>query len=293
MRAYLSYVIYRILGELTGRMHPRLGYWTAGWMGSLIYIILRDVRRIVIHNTRHVLGPKAPEEEVRACARRACISIAKCHYDLFRLSHRTAEEIKRMAFIEGREHIDRVIQQGRGVVLIAAHVGNVDMAGQLAAIYGIPIIAPVEHVEPEQLFQYTLKLRQRHGLRLIPNDGAMLGLYRALKRGEIVALPVDRNLADNAREVMFFGAPTMLPDGPVRIARSTGAALIPALVSRRPDNCLQVEVAPEITLPRTGDREADVAVGMEKVVAVIEKHIARYPDQWLLASPAWPLDEHS
>lgn len=293
MRAYLSYVIYRTLGEVTGRMHPRLGYWTARWMGTLIYIVLRNVRRTVIHNLRHVLGPEAPEEEVRACARRACISIAKCHYELFHLSRQTAEEVRAMAFIDGREHLERALERGDGVVLIAAHVGNVDVAGQLTALHGMPMIGAVEHVKPEQLFQYTLRLRQRHGLRLIPTDGAMLGLYRALKRSEIVVLPVDRNLADNAREIAFFGAPTELPDGPVRIAYSTGAALIPALVSRRPDNSLLVEIAPEIELSKTGDREADLAAGMEKVVAIVEEHIARYPDQWLVASPVWPLDQHA
>ncbi len=293
MRAYLTYGIYRVLGELTGRMPPRMGYWTARWMGSLIYLLLPSVRRVVTHNLRHVLGPDVPEAEVRACVRRACVNIAKCHYDLFRLSRRSADEIREMASIEGAERILEPVAEGRGVVMIAAHVGNVDVAGQLPAIYGAPVTGAVEHVQPESLFRYTLGLRQTHGLRLIPVDKALIGLYRALKRGEIVVLPVDRNVSDNAREVSFFGTPTLLPDGPVRLARRTGAALIPALVWRCPDDSLGVQIAPEIEVPRTEDREADVAACMEKVVAVVEQHIAKYPDQWLMASPVWPMDKDS
>lgn len=293
MRAYLAYGVYRVLGELTGRMPPRVGYWIAGWMGTLIYWLLPGTRRVVTHNLRHVLGPDVPDAEVRACTRRACVNIAKCHYDLFRLARRSADEIREMASVDGAERLLQPVAEGRGVVMIAAHVGNVDVAGQLPAIYGAPITGAVEHVQPECLFQYTLRLRQKHGLRLIPMDNALIGLYRALKRGEIVVLPVDRNLSDNAREMSFFGKPTLLPDGPVRLAERTGAALIPALVWRRPDNSLGVWVAPEIELPRTGDREADVSACMEKVVAVVEQHIAKYPDQWLMASPVWPMDKDS
>jgi lauroyl/myristoyl acyltransferase len=65
------------------------------------------------------------------------------------------------------------------------------------------------------------------------------------------------------------------------------------MVSRRPDDSLQVWIPPEIEVPRTGDHEADVAAGMQNVVAVVEQHIARYPDQWLLASPVWPMDRDS
>lgn len=290
MRAYLTYGVYRVLGELTGRMPPRVGYWIARRMGPVIYILLSDVRRAVHDNIRHVLGPDAQEEQVRACARRACVNIAKCHYDLFRLAHCTADEILATAPIYGREHLDQALAQGRGVVLVTAHVGNVDVAAQLPAIFGIPITGAVEHIRPEPLFKYTMKLRQRHGLRLIPLDGAMIGLFRALKRGEIVVLPLDRGLADNVREVEFFGSPTFLPDGPLQIAVRTGAALVAALMSRCPDDSLRVEILPQIQLPRTGDREADVAAGMEKVVTIIEQHIARYPDQWLVASPVWPIE---
>lgn len=293
MLAYLTYGVYRVLGELTGRMPPRMGYWVAGWMGTLIHALLSKVRRTVTHNIRHVLGPDASESEVRACARRACVNIAKCHYDLFRLEHRTADEIREMAPFEGREHLDQALAKGKGVVLIAAHVGNVDVAAQLPALYGIPITGAVEHVRPEPLFRYTLRLRQKHGLRLIPADQAMIGLFRALRRGEIVVLPMDRNLADNTREVLFFGKPTLLPDGPVQIGLRTGAALVPALISRCPDDSLRVHISPEIELPRTGDWEADVCSGMQRVVAVVEQHIARYPDQWLVASPVWPMEEDS
>jgi len=159
---------------------------------------------------------------------------------------------------------------------------------QLPLALGIQISGAVQHIQPEPLFRYLLKLRQSHGLRLIPNDEPLIGLFRALKRGEIIALPCDRDVADHGRMIEFFGSPTRLPDGPVRVALRTGAPVIPAFAERLPDDTFQVNVEPPLELQRTGDMEADIESGMKLIVAAMERHISRNPEQWLVAAPIWP-----
>lgn len=290
MRGFLTYGTYRLLGALLGPLPPKAGYWTARRVGSLIYTLSPQFRRTLTHNIRHVLGPDADEEQVQTLVRQACVNIAKGHYDLFRLSRLSTDEIHEMTQIEGREHFERALAQGKGVIVVSAHFGNVDVLGQLPLAYGVPVTGPVEHVQPERLFQYTLKLRQSHGVRLIPSDGPLMEVFRALRRGEIVALPSDRDIADNTREVDFFGSPARLPDGPVRLALRTRAVLLPAFGLRLPDNSFLVRIEPPLELPHTGDREADVAAGMEMVIEVLERYISRNPEQWLVAQPIWPMD---
>lgn len=290
MRDLLTYGVYRSLGALVGPLPPRLGYGLAHRVGPLLYRSSPQLRRVLAHNFSHVLGVDAEEEEVQSLVHRACVNIAKGHYDLFRLSRLSTDEIQAMTRVEGREHMEQALARKKGVILISAHFGNVDVLGQVPLSYGIPFSGPVEHVKPERLFQYTLKLRQTHGLRLIPSDGPLMEMYRALKRGEMVGLPCDRGIADNTRRIGFFGAPALLPDGPVRVALRTGAALVPAFGLRLPDNTFLVQIEPPLDLPSTGDREADVAAGMEKVVEIMERYISRNPEQWLVAAPVWPMN---
>jgi lauroyl/myristoyl acyltransferase len=287
---YLTYVSYRLLAETVGRLPPRAGYWLANRIGSLLHRVYPSLSRVVTHNMRHVLGAHADDAHVKAVAHQACVNILTGHYDLLHLAQITDEEIKRLTQLAGMEHLDRALARGQGVIVITAHFGNVDIMGQLPAVYGIPITGAVEHIQPERLFRYLLRIRQSHGLRLIPSDEAMIGLFRALKRGEIIALPCDRNIADHGRVVEFFGSPTRLPDGPVRVALRTGAALVPAFVLRQPDDSFLVQVEPPLNLPQTGDLEADAAAGTEMVVAALERHIGKNPEQWLVASPVWPMD---
>jgi lauroyl/myristoyl acyltransferase len=290
VRAFLTYGSYRLLGALVGPLPPQIAYGLARPAGALYYNLSSRFKRVLFHNFRHVLGPDADEEQVRTLVHKACVNIMKGHYDLFRLSRLSIDEIQEMTRIEGREHVEQALAKGKGVILITAHLGNVDVLGQLPVVFGVPFSAPVEHIQPERLFQYTMRLRTSHGLRMFPNDGPLMELFRALKRGEMIGLPCDRGIADNSREVNFFGAPAHLPAGPVRLALRTGAALVPVFGLRLPDNTFLARVEPPLELPQTGDVEADIAAGMEMVVEVLERNISKHPDQWLVAAPVWPME---
>jgi lauroyl/myristoyl acyltransferase len=287
---FLTYGSYRVLGALTGPLPQNIGYGLARRVGPLLYALSPRLRHILSHNMRHVLGPDADEQDVQDTVRAACVNIAKGHYDLFRLGRLTLDEIKSMTRIEGVENMYQALAREKGIVMVTAHFGTIDIMGQLPSYFGVPVSGPVEHTRPERLFQYTLRLRKSHGVRLIPSDGSMMELFRALKRGEIVGLPTDKGIADNTHEIEFFGSPARLPFGPVRLALRTGAALVPAFALRLPDDTFNVCIEPELELQQSGDREADAFAGMTKIVAIMERYISQNPEQWLVAAPVWPMN---
>jgi KDO2-lipid IV(A) lauroyltransferase len=234
------------------------------------------------------VGPEVSDVQLEALVRQACVHITKGHYDLFRVARLSKEQIKSIVHLEGWENLERALARGRWVIVVSAHFGNVELVMQIPAIHGMPAMSPVLRTRPERLFRYARALRESHGLRLIPTDEPMVPLFRALKRGEMIGLATDRDLADSARVVEFFGTPTRLPDGPVRVGLRTGAVLLPAFGLRLPDDSVVVQVEPPLELPRTGDEEADIEAGMRLVVVVMERHIRPHPEQWLVAKRVWP-----
>ena len=290
MRDILTYGTYRLLGGLAGRMPPRVGYRVSSGLGRVLYVLSPRLRSVLTDNIRHVTGPDIDETQLKALVQEACINNVKGHYDLFRVGRLSNEEIERLTHVEGWDNLVEALALGRGAIVFSAHLGNVDVVMQLAAARAIPAAAPVQRIQPERLFQYTLSLRTSHGLKLIPTGEPMIALLRTLKQGGLIGLAADRNVADGARIVDFFDSPTRLPDGPVRMALRTGAPLIPAFALRLPDNSFCVQIEPPLELPQTGDIEADVATGMELVVKAMERHIAQHPEQWLVAQRIWPAE---
>lgn len=290
MHEFLVYGSYRLLGALTGPLPPRIGYSLARGAGRLLYKLDPPLRRTLTHNFCHVLGPDADPDRVQALVRQACVHMCKGHFDLFRVSRLSKEEIKDLVCVHGLDRLQSLYATGRGVVAVSAHLGNVDIVSQIPLVYGMSICGAAQRVRPERLFRYTRRIRQSHGLRLLPADEPLTGLYRALKRGEIVGLPADRDITGEGAVCEFFGTPTRLPSGPVRVALRTGAALLPVFAMRLPNDSFVVQVEPELEIPRTGNRDSDVAAGMVQVVEVMERFISRHPEQWLVAAPVWPME---
>jgi len=286
-QSLISYYIYRVLGALVPLLPPRIGYALFGWFGNLAYSHSTGSRQNVEDNLRHVLGAQANPDRIAAIARKIFRNQAHNYYDLFRLSTLRAEQIERLVTFRGGEHLDQGLSQGKGLVLVSAHFGNVDVVAQMLALRQYPVTVAAEHLRPEKLYQYVASLRASKGIQLVPADAFMRPLFRALHRNEIVGVAADRNLTGGGTLVEFFGSPALLPDGHVRIALHTGANLAMAFAMRKPDCTLEAVVEPPLDLERSGDPQRDVHLGMARVVAVLEKYIGRYPEQWVMFQPVW------
>lgn len=295
-KAFLSllpYYIYRLGGAVLPRVPPCLGYRVAGVGGSLIYALAPGVRRRVCDNATHVLGKRASRRLIRCTARQTLGNLLKNYYDLFRLPHLTLEESARLIEVEGWEHVAAGLSLGKGLIVTSAHLGNIEIVVQVFALHNVPVTIPVERLQPSRLFDYVCRLRTSHGLRLVPIDGPLLELFRALRRGEVVGLAADLDITASGRNVNFFGAPTRLPDGYVRMALRTGAPLVCAFSERLPDNRFVAHILPPLDLARTDDLDVDVMAGVRQVVSAMERAIARRPTQWYVTNAVWSLSDES
>ena len=112
-------------------------------------------------------------------------------------------------------------------------------------------------------------------------------MLAALRRGEIVALVADRDLAGDGIPVTFFGRPTTMPQGPAMLAVLTGAPLVVGVCRRLgPDRFTAHGWM--VDVPRSGDRHADIAALTTAMAARVEEVIAQAPEQWWGAfQPIW------
>jgi KDO2-lipid IV(A) lauroyltransferase len=127
------------------------------------------------------------------------------------------------------------------------------------------------------------------GINFVPigNTSVLKLAFRTLKQNGLVGVVADRDVTDSGRLVRFFGAPARLPDGHVTLALRTGAAILMGFSLRRDDNSFEVFVEPPIVLEPTGNTERDVELGMQRVIAVLERYIGANPEQWVYFQPVW------
>lgn len=290
-QTFLAYLLYRLAGAIVPHIPPRWGYPFFCFIGDLIYRFHSGARQIVQENLRHVLGHKTDKATIEETARQLFRNSLQNYYELFHQRTLSREEMRASVIVKGLEYIEEALAQGKGLVLATAHFGSPDGLIYLAPLLSHRVTAPAEHLRPERLFRYLLSLRKRGGITLLPADGPLLGLFRALKRNEIVVVAADRDTTESGIVVDFFGAPARLPDGHVQLAMRTGAKLALAFGRREPDNTYTIEIHRPLTLEDTGDFKRDVRANLEKVVAGLERVIRQHPEQWLIFYPPWRLEE--
>lgn len=123
---------------------------------------------------------------------------------------------------KGREHIRASYEQGKGCLLISAHLGNWEIAGNLLEQLNLPINVVMLDAENEQLKNYLKSQNQKPTYQVIPikNDMShLLAIRIALQNGEIVCIHGDR-FVPGARtmETAFFGKEAHFPQGPFQVA---------------------------------------------------------------------------
>ena len=275
--------VYRVGAMLAGAL-PRsarlalargLAGRAAGWFPA--------ERARVLANIAHV-RPHASPAEREALVADVFRHFAICFADLISTNRSEAQPDRLVTRIEGDEHLVAAIAEGRGLVLVTAHLGNWELGGRLLATRlrrPTHVIVAAE-VDPRvERFLRGGPSPVRFVRRGDPT--AMVPLVAALRRGEIVALQGDRALGTRGDALVdFFGDPAPFPLGPFVLGRAAGVPVVPAFCLLEPDLRYTVVMAPAIHVDADGEAKA-----LAEWVAVLEAMIRRAPEQWFNFFDVW------
>jgi lauroyl/myristoyl acyltransferase len=140
--------------------------------------------------------------------------------------------LSRFSF-QGLECVDEALGLGRGVILVAVHLGNWWAGARALAVagYNVHIVAGVQFTEG--LSRHAKAAHEDSGLHIVsPGPGRYRNLITALRDNEVIALPVDGDTFERGLKVPFFSEHIAAPPGPARLAAMTGAAVIACRVIR-------------------------------------------------------------
>lgn len=270
---------------------PRLPRWAlilgARFIMTVVKVIYPGLRRAAAGNLSRVMERPLDSPEVRKATRRLMVSFGMSWADLFGFGQLNREQI--LALVVDREGVDRldaVFARGKGAVLLTAHLGPWEVGAVILRNLGLPvsIVYVPDRFEDAERFRSTMR-RGRDGdveeIALDLDDQfSTLPALRALTAGRLLAMQGDRDFNNRGTLVPFFGVPVRFPPGPLLLARMTGVPVVPAFVVYRDDFRLAVEVGEPFEVPRTNNREADLAAALARWVGLLEEAVRRHPSQW-------------
>jgi len=184
--------------------------------------------------------------------------------------------------LEGFEHWQRAAAKGKGVILLANHVGNWEVMSACGAQHGMQPMIVTKHLKPEWLHQAIIRGRAKCGLTATYEPKTFRDVLKWLKAGKTIGFVLDQYAGPPVGiRVPFFGVPVGTHSAVAIIAKRTGAPVLPVGNRRRPDGKFDVEVHPEITWIQDPDPDRETALNTARFAEIMEEHVRRCPEQWL------------
>ncbi|PTB99720.1 lipid A biosynthesis acyltransferase [Marinobacter sp. Z-F4-2] len=180
--------------------------------------------------------------------------------------------------IEGEELLEEYKAGRQGLLLLAPHLGNWELAGlffasryEMAALYSPPNQPGFE--------EYMKKVRSRSGSELVATDRrGIMRLFSILREGGVVGILPDQTPRREGGEFApFFGIPTITMTLASKLIQKTGAKPLITYAQRLPD-AQGFKIVIRETEP--GMESADMIESLTALNRSVEKCIGEVPSQY-------------
>ncbi len=265
-------VLLRQLARLDYRWLARLGN-ALGW--ALYWLAVP--RRRIAHTNLAMCFPQWSDSERKRVARAHFQAFSRSFLDRFILWYGARERIVELCRLENIEHFLEPVRAGRPVIVLAPHFVGIDAGGIRLLLEHPKIASMYARQKSEALNDAMTRGRSRfQGTMLLRNEG-LRPAVRWLREGGVFYFLPDMDLGGrDALFVPFFGVPAATVTSVARLAKLTGAVVVP-LVTRLTDTGYVA-----CFYPAWQDHPVDdLPAATRQMNAFIESRVLEMPEQYL------------
>ncbi|MEP6956735.1 MAG: lysophospholipid acyltransferase family protein [Chthoniobacterales bacterium] len=260
-------------------------YRLAGFAGSVAARFDARGRRVALSNLESALGDELTPARRKEIVRQSYGHFARTMLDLFWSPRLNAGNFSDYVELEGVEEWRAATGPSRRCIVGAFHYGNFEWLSLACGWVGFPGAIATEEFKNPLLLGFFQKLRDQSGNRTVARDGAIIRLYKMLRKGGPVALLVDTTLPPHYPTVVIdcFGLKTIVTVAHAWLQERTGVPLVPMHTEALPGGRYRVVVHPAVAV-RPGATHQEIA---QACWDSFEPVVRRDPAPWLWMYKHW------
>lgn len=189
------------------------------------------------------------------------------------------------------EHIERLTQalaRKRGVIIFSAHFGNWEWVPLiLRDRLGREVHSVARPMDNPLIEKRVRQFREAMGSRIIYKQGSLRTILQLLAGNEIVCMIIDQNTV--SREgvfVDFFARKAAAVTTAAQLYLKRGIPLVPVFLHYEGREIV-LDILPEVDFPGKDEDPAALSALTQRLAALIEEQIRRFPEQWLWFHDRW------
>ena len=228
MRERLEYAAAWGMLKFLGWWPRPVARWVAARLAAILFRINPAWKRVALFNLR-LAFPEWSEAERERTVRQMVRNLGWLMAEFAQLPRMTRKSIEGVMVQDGFENFLAAEAQGRGVLFLTGHLGAWELSPFAHALYHKPIHFLVRPIRNARVDALVNRYRGLCGNRPIEKNESARSVLRVLRDGGTVGILADQNTTPSeAVFVEFFGIPAATTAGLARLARRTGAPVLPA-----------------------------------------------------------------
>ena len=244
---------------------------------GLLFRLVSGYRRTVVSTNISLCFPELDTQQQAHLIKRSYESLGMSLIETAFAYWANDHEIGRYSTLEGLQHIEAAREQGKGVLLLSGHFCSLDFSGRVLALHH-PVCFTYQKLR-NKLFDSVIKKKRAEFCEILISRYDTRGFIKALRARHVVWYAPDQDQSrKNSVFAPFFGIPVNTLTATSKLAKLTGAVVLPFHIRRLPASkgyALTIE-PPLQNFP--GESETEDA---SRFNAIIESQIREHPEQYL------------
>ncbi len=233
-------------------------------------------RRAVVRRNLRLCFPDMTDTQRNALTKRHFEALGMSLMEMGLGRWASDETLSSLTTIEGVDHVLRVVNEGRGVILLSAHFTTLEISGRVLRLHIPPFDAVYRKNRSAFITEILRTGRERSAAKTIEKRD-IKAMVRSLRQGRVVWYAPDQSYNRKGAEVVpFFGVPCMHTTATSTLARLGNAVTIPYYPERLADGRYKLRILP----PLEDFPSEDLIEDTRKYIQTLEEHIGRCPEQY-------------
>lgn len=254
----------------------RLQMWFGRLLGYLSYILLPRRKHIVKTNIR-LAFPELNKAERKKLVIKTFASTGMGIFETAMAWWGSKRRLQSMVSIHGIEYLQNALAQGKGVILLSAHFSCLELSGRLLS-FTQPFQVTYKRAHNPLMEAILRHSRKKHFIDAI-NTYDTREMITGLKKNVATWYAMDQDLGPRLHVFApFMGIPTCTLTTTSRLARMSGAIVVPYFPKRLDDCCkYELTIHPALENFPSGDELEDTT----RINDLITEHVRKAPEQYL------------
>ncbi|MCP4724445.1 MAG: lysophospholipid acyltransferase family protein [bacterium] len=286
MKRTLEYILFRAFAFVL-RLLPFTFLSALGaTIGKSAFYCIPIRKKVSLYNIRKAFPEKSDSECSEIC-RNAYRNFGRYFFETIRLHGIPRERLEKFVSIENTEILDELLAQGKGVIGVTGHFGNVELLGVSIGRWGYPIDIISKPPSNKRVEDIMDKWRSESPLNFIKKKEGVSAFRESLANKRMLTMISDQDAGKDGVFVDFFGIPSSTAPGLAVFALRSKAPVYSAFIINEDSRNYRIEIRRISTDDLSGKPQEKIKMLLQRFADDLEEYVRKYPDHYFWMHKKW------